>query len=384
MINILFVHQSSDLYGSDKVLLDLVVALDKSRFYPIVLLPDKGPLLEVLKENDIEAYSVQLTRLRRSTLKTLNFIKLPYTLINSIKAVDRIVASKNINIVQSNTLAVLSGAVWARLRGLPHIWHVHEIITSPVFAIRAYGWLLRLFASKIVCNSKATCNFLAQIHHSLSAKSIVIYNGLVREDATINITAENYRKQLDINNNDILVALVGRINRFKGQDRLVVVANQLWAQGIRNVHYLLVGSPPQGQENCRDSLVKRIQESPAVNQITLQDFQSDIWDVWDACDIAVVPSTEPESFGLVALEAMTAGKPVIASDHGGIVEVVVHGETGLLIKPGNNDKLAEAILTLVSDKDMRVRFGEKGRLRWQKHFSMKNFVSAFEEVYQNI
>jgi glycosyltransferase involved in cell wall biosynthesis len=106
--------------------------------------------------------------------------------------------------------------------------------------------------------------------------------------------------------------------------------------------------------------------------------------VWDASDIAVIPSTEPEPFGMVALEAMAAVKPVIAANHGGLAEIVVEGETGFLVTPGSAIELAEAIKLLVADAPLRKRMGVAGELRYSKKFTLDRYVENMVRVYEQI
>lgn len=102
------------------------------------------------------------------------------------------------------------------------------------------------------------------------------------------------------------------------------------------------------------------------------------------CAIAVVPSLWPEPSGLVALEAMAMGKPVVASRTGGLPEIVVDGETGLLAAPGDADDLRRALERLIADPQLRARLGEAGRTRIAAHFSTEVVIPRFERLYTTI
>lgn len=114
----------------------------------------------------------------------------------------------------------------------------------------------------------------------------------------------------------------------------------------------------------------------------MMDFRNDIWVVWDTCDIAVVPSTEPEPFGLVALEAMAAKKPVIAANCGGLKEIVIDQETGVLFEPRNSYALADAIEDLINNKEKRHRLGNNGFNRLNEKFSLSNYIFSIESIYK--
>lgn len=381
---ILFVHQSADLYGSDRVLLALVSKLDSARFYPIVLLPMDGPLVRELQAAGVECHVVVVTRLSRATLSFRGLLGLPLNLLKSMRAIDRVLGGRTIDIVHSNTLAVLSSPLWARWHGVPHIWHVHEIIINPKFVRKAYAYLLSWFADCIVCVSQATKANLVQDKPTLASKIRVVWNGLGRETPVSADAVRAYRQELAIGGHEVLVALVGRMNRWKGQTLLVEAAGLLWQQGVRDVRYLLVGSAPDGQDHFLEELQSAINQSPAKTAFILQGFTNDVRTVWDASDVAVIPSTEPEPFGMVALEAMSATKPVIAANHGGLAEIVIDGETGFLVTPGSAVELAQAIGSLVADAQLRQRFGVAGELRYRKEFTLDRYVENMMRAYEEI
>lgn len=381
MKNILVVHQSADLYGSDRVLLALVSALDRRRYHPIVLLPVDGPLVAQLVAVGVECHVLPITKISRATLSLRGLFGLPANLIRSICGINRVLDGRHVDLVHSNTLAVLSGAIWARWYRVPHVWHVHEIILHPKFVRKVYALLLSWFADCVVCVSHAVKENLLQDKLALERKIQVIWNGLKRDSSTDGNAVRQYREQLEMQEGEVLIALVGRINRWKGQHVLVESATILWQQGVKNIRFVIVGSVVPGQEHFLSRLQQAIDESPAKSCFVLQSFTHNIATVWDACDIAVIPSVEPEPFGMVALEAMLASKPVIAANHGGLSEIVLNEETGLLIDPGSAQALATAILQLVQDADERKLYGDSGRRRAVRIFAPESQLAALCKVY---
>ena len=383
MKNILFVHQSAELYGSDKVLLSLVVGIDRQLFQPIVLLPNKGPLFDILVEKGIEVYDVPLIKISRATLKPSGLISLPKAIYASMQAMKKILNGKSIHLVHSNTIAILSGALWAKFNNIPHVWHVHEMILHPKPVKHLFPYLLNLLADVVACNSKATMNLLVETKPTLVSKCMIIWNGMTRDEPVDPNKRDSVREKLGIKTHDRLVLLMGRINRWKGQDLLVKAAEILRAQGINDVRYLLVGSPPPNQHFFLDNLQNQINTSTVKDSFSILQFQGEIWPIWDACDIAVIPSTEPEPFGMVALEAMAASKPVIAAGHGGLTDIVIHGETGLLFTPNRAEELAAALLQLLNDEASQLTMGQAGERRYKEVFNLENYVNGFESIYHD-
>jgi len=382
--NILFVHQSADLYGSDRALLVLVSKLNREKFYPIVLLPADGPLVAELLSAGVECHVLKIARLSRSTLSLRGVIGLPSIVYKSMQAFNLALRGRHIDLVHSNTLAVLSGMLWSCKNHIPHIWHVHEIIVNPILVRKVYTLLLSWCTDIIVCVSHAARNNLLQDKPSLASTSQVIWNGLSQTISVTRNTRFEYRQKLGLHEGDVLVTLIGRINRLKGQRLLVDAATILWQQGCRHIHFLIVGSVVPGQEQYLVSLQQSIEKSPSKANILLKSFALDVGAILDACDIAVIPSTEPESFGLVALEAMAATKPVIAANHGGLAEIVVDGETGLLIQPSNVSDLAAAIKRLAVDEKMRILMGKNGFIRYLENFTLESYVNNVEMLYDSI
>jgi len=374
---VLFIHQSSDLYGSDKTLLSLVTELKNTKLHPVVIVPSDGALIEEFQAVGVEYFIVpSLVRASRATFGIKGLLHLPFGGWKSLRAINAVLAGRHIDLVYSNTLAVLTGAFWSKLHDIQHVWHVHEIIRHPNLVRKFFAWMLNLMADKVICNSEATRLHLLNDVPKLSLKSAVVWNGLKRTIPVHHSHIKKLRKQVGVEAGDVLVVLMGRINSWKGQTLLIEAADKLSSKKYRNIKYLIIGSPPEGQEHYLESLKKQIDASPVKNNIKLLPFRNDIWTIWDACDIAVVPSLEPEPFGMVALEAMAAKKPVVASNHGGIKEIVVDKVTGFLFQAGEPDELAEKIALLAMNSSKRKALGENGYLRQAEHFNTQKFVDS--------
>lgn len=382
MKRILYVHHSAELYGSDKVLLSLVEGLDKTRYEPIVVLPEKGPLMASLGKAGIKTLVLPVARIGRSTMSLKGILTLPAGILKSIIAFNSAFRGVYIDAVHSNTLAVLSGALWSKLNGIPHVWHVHEMIVHPPFIRHFFPWILKHFASRVICVSDAVRLLLLEDQPCLNDKTVVVRNGIQRNIEVDLSAVARLRNHVDCDNDTILVALVGRINRWKGHSLLVEAADILWRKGIKNIKYLIAGNVPPRQEVFREILLSRIAASPAKETFFLMDYQENVWNIWDACDIAVVPSVEPEPFGMVAIEAMASGKPVIAAAHGGLAEIVIDQQTGLLFKPGDAVELANALEELVINGEKREFLGSNGLKRVQNSFSLITFITSLDSLYQ--
>lgn len=382
--NVLFVHQSAEMYGSDKVLLYLVRDMAAHGFNPIVLLPEEGPLLIELQRCGVEALIVPVTKLDRKTLSPKGLLRLPWSLCKSIVGINRAVAGRKIDLVYSNTLAVLGAAAWALLKRKPHVWHVHEILLSPTVVRKGFPWMVRFLADKAISNSSMTNNWLLAEQPRLAAKAVVIWNGQGPRPAPNMTATAQVRAQFGIAPDDLVVTLVGRINRWKGQALFIEAADKLHKRGFKNVHFLIVGSAVAGQESLVEDLRRQIAQSSVAAHAHILAFTHDVWSVWDASDIAVVPSTEPEPFGMVAIEAMASGKPVVVAAHGGLLDIVEHDVSGLQFEPNNAVKFADALERLIVSAELREQLGLAGKRRQTEVFSLQSQVDSTAKLLHSL
>lgn len=385
MINILFIHQSAELYGSDKTLLLLLKHIDKTKFYPVVVLPNDGPLKMELEKENIKVVIAPVLKLYRKIFTPKNIFKFIKDIKKGIEALDALNTQHNFDIVYSNTLAVLLGIVYAKKRKIKHLWHVHEIIESPKLFSKLFGLLLNLKCNtKIVYNSNSTKLFWNK-NPDLIKKATVVLNGIATPQHFLSTKERNEfrKKNFNSNSNETVIALIGRISRWKGQLILLKVFYKL-SLITTNIKLVFVGSPPPSQDFFLEELKNKIEEYKLTDKVVIVPFQNEINKVWQSIDIAVIPSIEPEPFGLVAVEAMMANKPVIGSNHGGLTEIIVHGETGFLVEPSNDKSLFEAIQKLIENPNQRIEFGEMGYQRAVKEFSVEKYVTSFDSLFQSI
>ena len=162
LINILYLHAGAEMYGADKVLLELVTGLDKSKFHPIVILPNKGVLTEELKRNGIEVYTVDYPILRRKYFNIKGIIKYINSYKGAINEILNIVTEKRIDMIHVNTVAVLEGVVLKRKLHAPLLWHVHEILERPKPVVTFLNMMLGKFATKIIAVSNSVAKNLSK------------------------------------------------------------------------------------------------------------------------------------------------------------------------------------------------------------------------------
>lgn len=380
-LRVAFFHQSADLYGSDKVLLDLVRRTQRLGVAPLVVLPLHGPLTAELERSSIPVHIAPVCKIERASMSPKGMLGLIRSSTRSLDAIDRIIDASRVDLVHSNTLAVLGGALWARRHAIPHVWHVHEILLRPALARKGFPLMLRMLADTIVCNSEATRRWVTHQQRATAARTVTIWNGVEAPPDPGHAPAIRPPSHVP-DGPPVVIGLVGRLNHWKGQELLLKAAERAAERGLGGFAVWFVGSAVEGQEQMRDSLLTRIEASPLRTRVRLMEFQRDIWPIWRSVDIACVPSTLPEPFGMVAIEAMSIGKPVIAAAHGGLLEIVQDGQNGLLFQPNDVEALANCLTRMVSDEQSRRQYGEAARETVRAKFSAETTARSMIQCYQ--
>lgn len=386
---VVFVHGSADLYGSDRVLLHLAQSLVESvEFVPLVVLHEDGPLRLLLAAAGVEVHVGTVVKITRAMFRPRAAVGLIGLLASACRGLDRLVAGRRVALVHSNTLAVLGGAWWARRRRLPHLWHVHEIILRPGVVRRGLPWLVDRSSQLVISNSRPTETWLLAEAPNLAGRSRVIYNGLPplpEADAAGLAASASFRHAIGAGDGDVVVTLAGRLNAWKGQALAIEALARLQQAGrLGRLRLAIVGNCVPGQEHIGEALQQRVVALGLQERVGFVGFVDDIFPVWRASQIALVPSIEPEPFGMVAIEAMACGLPVIAAGHGGLLDIVVDAETGLLVKPRDVDALAQALHQLAVDGVLREQLGAAGRQRQIDEFSVQRQIVSTHALYREL
>jgi glycosyltransferase involved in cell wall biosynthesis len=380
---LLFVHASADLYGSDITLLQLVSGLDRKRFNALVVVPYGGPLVLRLRQAGVEVLvRPDLPVIRRQYMSAGGIFHLALSL-RSLWWLVNLMRERKVALVHNNTLGVLPAGLAARLVGCVRVWHVHEIITQPRIVASLLATLSSAASNVVIANSRATADHYRRTRLTTSAPIEVILNGV--DESRLNGPAEEpLRSAIGAGPGDTVFTLVGRINRWKGHSVFLDAAERLAAE-YESVRFLIVGDSFAGQESLTEAVDHRIESSHALRGRTVRlSHVAEVGRVYEASDVVVVPSIEPEPFGLVAAEAMAAGLPVIASRIGALPEVVDDDCTGLLVDPGDATSLVAAMRELYASPFRREKMGQKARKRFERCFRVERYIENFTRVYDDL
>ena len=384
---ILFAHSSNELYGSDVVLLELVRRLDPKRFRPLVVTPTdisyEGLLGQALAEAGIHQQEMDIPVLRRRYLSLSGISAFMRRLYTGTRQVQRYLKDEHIALVHSNTSAVWGGALAARRNQIPHLWHIHEIIKQPVIVKKLMAGMIARYSDHVVAISNAVAEHLLAEQPHLAQRISVIYDAVDTERFRPSITAKTLRNEWRIGADEALVGVVGRISAWKGQS-FFLQALALALRQAPQLRAVIVGDAPPGEAWREEALKAQATELGLEHKVIWAGYRNDAPQVMAALDILALPSTQPEPFGMVILEAMATGKPVIATAHGGPLETIRAGETGYLVSATDPADMANAIQRLALNPQLRLQLGAQARQRVIQRFTFDQHVSAFSELYERL
>ncbi|WP_316819936.1 glycosyltransferase family 4 protein [Pedobacter gandavensis] len=373
-MNIICLHQSADMYGSDRSFLQVVNYLSLSpNFEKItVILPRNGPLVKELEKLNVEILFMNLSLLSKTYLMKLQWGKIIFPLFSCSRKKKLL---DQYDVVYVNTSVILDFYLLAPFLKQMKMIHIREIPNGILSKLLSF--FLKYSKAKIIFNSQSTLNSFAPL-----AKSLVIHNAFegfaTKGLLEVSLTASEI--ELPPKKSPLKMLLIGRINSWKGQDFAIAA---LAALANENVILRIVGSTSAGNEEMVQELKKKVDQLGLNDQVEFLDFVSDTAEIYNWSDVAIVPSTRPEPFGRIAIEAMSLSKPVIAANHGGLPEIIEHGYSGFLFEPNNKAEFIAAISQYMNDPDLLKRHGKNAKMVYEEKFSLTGFHKKLDEAFQD-
>ncbi|RZL19667.1 MAG: glycosyltransferase family 1 protein [Pedobacter sp.] len=374
-MNILILNSTSDLYGSSKILIYVLKALIKKGHNPVVVLSEEGPLIAELEQLNVKITIIRLGILRRKYFNLPGLFNRLSVSFKAWRSLSRVIKEEKIDHIYSNTTGVLIGAFLAKRKNIRHTWHVHEIITDPKFFSKMIGYLLKNYSDGIIVVSNAVKNHWKNF--TGAEKITRIYNGI--DCAPFENVNATLKRELNIDEKDVLIGMIGRVNHWKGQGYFLEIAKGLLSKDP-SLKFVLAGDAYPGNEDLVVALENNIRNSGLSDCVHYIGFRKDIPNLIRSFDIFISPSILPDPFPTVILESMAASTPVVATRHGGAVEMVADKVTGILIPVNNAVAAAELILPLAKSEQMRIEMGKAGNQRIHNLFSHESFdrsIAAF-------
>lgn len=372
MKNILFIHSSSEFYGSDKSLYNLVANLNRNQYKISVILPCDGPLVQRIDQLcDVKIIKSELAVLRRKNFTFAGMVKYSKEIIKSVNIIRSVIKENQIDIVYTNTSVIFPGAIAAKIERIKSVWHIREIISNK-YERFAISKIVNIFSDIIVTNSKATAAAIIKKPNKLR----IVYNAIESKQQKIECNYKDNKKTL-------VVGMAGRINRWKGQKLFIDMAEKVLTQ-YENVKFLIAGSAYNGEEYLYSDLEEYINKNNLSQNIELLGLVNDMDDFYSKLDIFILPSIQPEPFGLVVIEAMDKALPVVATNHGGPTEIIENGVDGYLVNYTDSIEMSKVVLDLLNDEKQREKIGSKAKLKRDTIFTISNYVNQISNILESL
>jgi len=383
---ILFFDHTAKMGGGEVSLFNLVTHLDRRKFEPIVVLAQEGELREKLSRVGVEVHVLPLDsdvgEVRKDSLVSARAVSWGQIaqIALYVWRLSRFLRARGAQIVHANSLkADVLGAFAARLAGVPIIWHVRDRIADdylPLTATRGFRFACRFMPSFLIVNSRAT---METLHLPPSRRARVLYNGVVHDGLPPDEFPEVSGTVGDDHSAPV-IALVGRISPWKGQDVFLQAAAEV-VKEFPDARFQIIGAPLFGEEDWEHEVRALCTSLGLDASVEWLGFRRDVPALVAGCDLLVHASKTGEPFGQVVVEAMMAARPVVATRGGGIPEIVMDGETGLLVPMNDAPSMAGAIMEMLRDPQRARDMGRSGQARAHSTFTIERTAAKVERVY---
>jgi glycosyltransferase involved in cell wall biosynthesis len=359
---VLHLSTTSGPGGAEMVLSRLAASLDQARFRSVVCLFWPGWLKEQCERLGIATYVLQMEGM------------LDYRWL--CKAW-QLVRQENVALIHAHEFGGNTyGALLAQLAGVPLIATVHgkNYYWEKLRRRLAYRLVSRIGMMVAVSNDlkRFIVNTVGMPAHRIK----VVHNGIDTMSPVGPEEVRRHRAELGLVEGEKVVGVVGSLYPAKGHRYLLAAVQQV-LKTSPHVIVLIIG-----RGELESPLKEEVKRLGLSQQVRFLGFRNDIPALLALMDVFVLPSLS-EGLSIALLEAMSAGKPVLATDVGGNPELVVDGETGFLVPPREAEALAARLLLLLNDKDQARRLGEKGRKRVLQHFTLRAMVSRYQRIYED-
>lgn len=380
-MNIAFYNHTSVVSGAEISLLLTARNLSNSR--PVLYAPE-GELLERAREMGLPVVNIPSYRARLSK----NPVRLIKDMIGMIWAgfkFSRTIRSHDIDLIHANSLrAGIMAALFIWLHRRPVVWHVRDIPPKGLV-----GWGINQLASRTV---KALVGISNSVLAGFDAKKLgdklhLVHNGVEFREGT---AADKQRYKVSIREEFMtppesqVMVIIGQITPWKRQEDAIHTIHRLWQNG-HDVYLWVVGEAKFRDENI--VYLKKLQQLALdlgiEERIRFSGFRKDVLEICCAADLLLLCS-DNEPFGRVIIEAMSQSIPVIGTNAGGVPEIIVHNDCGLLYEVGDVEELTLYARCLLMDDKKREMMGSNAVERVKDMFTIQSTADKVEGIYRKI
>lgn len=366
MIKILYIEGWGDFKGGGpRSFFNLISHLDRKKYDPIVVCPASGALLDAFKKINVKVEIIKAESLKAVHL--FSFIRATDKLLKLIK-------EEKVALIHSNAGASRESfysLVAAKIMGIPFIYHSRVIESAGIIER-----ILAKMSTRIIVISEAVRKKFRWIKNE--EKIVKIYNGVDLKNFNPEISGQGIREEFGIPPEAMVIGTVGNLIPWKGHKYFLQAAKEI--KDKVKAKFIIVGEDLTDKKKYKKELEVMAEDLGIRDDLIFTDFREDIPQIMAAFDIFVLPSIN-EPFGRVLIEAMACGKPVVATEGGGVPEIVKDAQTGILVPMENPSAISKAVISLLEDNKRAKELGLSGRKRAEDFFGIETNVKQTENLY---
>lgn len=390
---VLVVAHDAMLYGAQRSLLDILERIDRERHEPHVVIPSSGPFTDALRSLGIPfscgvvqrwvffPKPMSLRAILRRPWRRLNH---PYLLALlawlslplRVFILAQLMRKRRIGLVYTNTATVLDGALAARLCGIPHVWHLREAVAgnTDLASPLPVGWLpgfVLSHSAAVIVNSADLARRL--FGDAPPPKVKIVHNGI---EPSVYMATQPEPPLPTLPAGARLAAACGSLQERKDILTYIRSAARL-RDSHPDLHHLVIG---HGHGHYLARIEEEIARNGLADRVHLLGYRDDLPALLSRIDV-LVSTAAHEPFGRTLIEAMAAGRPVVATRSGGPQEIVIDGECGFLADVGDDAAIAEHIVRLLDDAGLYARMSRAARERVLQHFDLRVSTGRIEQIF---
>ncbi len=370
--------------GSTIALYELVKGLDTNKYEPIVLFLQKNKYFDKFNDLRIKTLILDISESEKKRQHRIESVigKIYLFIIDILLAIRlaAILKKEKIDLVHQNLGFDKFVMFASRITKTPEVCHFRHFVKtqSRIGIWLASSCAAMLYTTQAIADSYINLKIVAD-KYSIVYEPIDIQRFSELQDSTA------IKQELNINDKEYMVSNIGRITPWKGQYYFLQAMENIVTQ-YPNIKILIVGEPGENSIDKKYfNLLKEIAKKPSLNKhVIFTGKRDDIAEIMKASDIVVHSASEPEPFGLVVAESMAAGTPVIATQGGGVVEIINDGITGLLVPMKNVIDMKEAVQKLLESQVLRKTISINALKDVAERFSIRRHVTKVQKIYEEI
>ncbi|MEW1957298.1 glycosyltransferase [Kineococcus sp. NPDC059986] len=341
-LRVLVTHPGASLYGSDRMVLEALRGMVSGEVDPVLATTGEGALVDAARRAGVPVLRCPVPVLRKSALSPRGLLGLAAASVAGVVRGARTIRRVRPDVVYVSTVTTPTWLLAARASRVPVVCHVHEAESSASWPVRRALSAPLLLAGSLLVNSTFAGDLLAASWPRLRARTWLVPNGVAGPPA-----GPGARRK---GGGPARLLYVGRLSERKGVLVALDAFDLLRATGV-DVRLDLVGDVFAEHADFAERLRDRTRSLVASGHVVLHGFDEDVWTHLRACDVLIVPSLLPEPFGNVAVEGVLAGRPVVASDTGGLPEALAGYRSARLVPPGDAESLAAGLRGVLAELD---------------------------------